>query len=296
MQLAANAPTPPARGAAPRVEAPRAEDDAEGDGDNVERDPPAPMLEAVRHVVKREARPAPIAANPAPAPAAAAPVRVASNNPAAAGWVKGPDAAPQAAKTDAAPTVKATTDAKSAAAAKPATVATLAPPARGEKTPAALGWVKGPEAAAPAEQKAAPAKAAAVARPKEETPVAKSEDVRPARDGWMIQIGATDDAGKANDLLIRAKAQNRSTLARQALYEKVEKGAGTFYRARFAGLNSSSAETACKSLEEKRFFLLRHARLKGTWAASREAASVQNVIYLRGLPINVAASRHPWPD
>ena len=70
----------------------------------------------------------------------------------------------------------------------------------------------------------------------------------------MIQIGATDNAGKASDLLSRALTQNRSTLASaKPLTEKVEKGDGTFYRARFAGLDSNTAEAACKSLKRTGF-------------------------------------------
>jgi D-alanyl-D-alanine carboxypeptidase len=69
----------------------------------------------------------------------------------------------------------------------------------------------------------------------------------------VIQIGATDNAGKANDLLIRAKAQNRTLASAKPFTEKVEKGDGTFYRARFAGLDSSSAESACKTLKRSGF-------------------------------------------
>ena len=70
----------------------------------------------------------------------------------------------------------------------------------------------------------------------------------------MIQIGATDDAGKANDLLIRARAQNRGALASaRAVTEKFKKGGDVFYRARFAGLNSNGAEQACRSLKRSGF-------------------------------------------
>jgi D-alanyl-D-alanine carboxypeptidase len=273
MQLAANPPappvrdpeilpaaydltTPPARGSVAQL----SEEDAEGDGDNVERDPPAPRLEATRHI-KRDARATAAAAlPPAPVPSAA-PVRLAANDPATLGWVKGPDGVPPSAEPKAGVETKANLETKAGqAAAKPAAAAAVLPPpapARGaEKSPAALGWAKGPDGViAATEQKAVPAKATAAARSKEETHIARSEDVRPANhDGWIIQIGATDDAGKANDLLIRAKAQNRSTLASAKPFtEKVEKNDGTFYRARFAGLDSSSAESACKTLKRSGF-------------------------------------------
>jgi D-alanyl-D-alanine carboxypeptidase len=72
--------------------------------------------------------------------------------------------------------------------------------------------------------------------------------------GWMIQIGATDDVAKANDLLARARTQSHGALgAAKPFTEKVHKGAGTLYRARFAGLEESSAEGACKSLKRSGF-------------------------------------------
>ena len=78
----------------------------------------------------------------------------------------------------------------------------------------------------------------------------------------MIQIGATDDAAKANALLTRARDRNRSTLASaKPVTEKVRKGDDTFYRARFAGLDSASAESACRSLQTQRILLLRRPRL-----------------------------------
>ena len=76
------------------------------------------------------------------------------------------------------------------------------------------------------------------------------QDPRSTHVGWMIQIGATDDPAKANALLSRAREQNRSTLASAKPFtEKVRKGEDTLYRARFAGLDFVSAETACRSLK-----------------------------------------------
>jgi D-alanyl-D-alanine carboxypeptidase len=71
----------------------------------------------------------------------------------------------------------------------------------------------------------------------------------------MIQIGASDDVAKVNDLLIRAKAQNRLALASAKPFtERIEKGEGALYRARFAGLDSSAtAEAACKILKRQGF-------------------------------------------
>jgi len=70
----------------------------------------------------------------------------------------------------------------------------------------------------------------------------------------MIQIGAPDNLAKANALLTRARERNRSTLAAaKPLTQKVRKGDATLYRARFAGLDSASAEAACRSLKRTGF-------------------------------------------
>jgi D-alanyl-D-alanine carboxypeptidase len=72
--------------------------------------------------------------------------------------------------------------------------------------------------------------------------------------GWMIQIGATDDVSKANDLLARAKSKgHRALIAAHPFTEKVRKGSETLYRARFAGLEEDSAESACKDLKRSGF-------------------------------------------
>ncbi len=75
-----------------------------------------------------------------------------------------------------------------------------------------------------------------------------------ARSGWMIQIGATDDADKAHALLARAKSEGPRSLSRATPFtEKFQKGSETFYRARFAGLEAETAEAACKSLKRSGF-------------------------------------------
>jgi D-alanyl-D-alanine carboxypeptidase len=75
-----------------------------------------------------------------------------------------------------------------------------------------------------------------------------------AQAGWMIQIGATDDLAKANALMTRARAQNRSTLAlAKPVTEIVRKGQETYYRVRFAVLDPASAQAACRSLKRNGF-------------------------------------------
>ena len=83
---------------------------------------------------------------------------------------------------------------------------------------------------------------------------ARADAARPTRPGWMIQIGATDDADKANQLLSRARGllQGFPSTAK-AFTEKVQKGNETLYRARFAGLEEESAASACKALKRSGF-------------------------------------------
>ncbi|MDP2358433.1 MAG: D-alanyl-D-alanine carboxypeptidase [Beijerinckiaceae bacterium] len=73
------------------------------------------------------------------------------------------------------------------------------------------------------------------------------------RTGVMIQIGATDDQGKAQELLARARSQTRSLASAQPFTEKVQRGRDTLWRARFAGLNEGEAESACKALKRSGF-------------------------------------------
>lgn len=92
---------------------------------------------------------------------------------------------------------------------------------------------------------------ASVARSTEAVEVAKT-DSRPAHVGWMIQIGATDDADKAQELLSKARAKGVPSSAKP-FTEKVHKGKETLWRARFAGLEEKSAESACKTLKRSGF-------------------------------------------
>ena len=82
---------------------------------------------------------------------------------------------------------------------------------------------------------------------------AQDEDTS-AQGGWMIQIGAADSPAKANALLMRARERNRLILASATpVTQKVRKGDATLYRARFAVLDSASAEAACRSLKRNGF-------------------------------------------
>jgi D-alanyl-D-alanine carboxypeptidase len=86
------------------------------------------------------------------------------------------------------------------------------------------------------------------------TETTKAQVGRPPRAGWMIQIGATEDADEANKLLSRARSQTRDLPSTaRAFTEKVQKGNETLWRARFAGLGEEDAASACKSLKRSGF-------------------------------------------
>ena len=72
---------------------------------------------------------------------------------------------------------------------------------------------------------------------------------------WVIQLGATDDEGKAKEILARAKAKASSSLASGSPFtEKVAKGGSTLFRARFAGFDDSKdAQNACNQLKRGGF-------------------------------------------
>ena len=84
---------------------------------------------------------------------------------------------------------------------------------------------------------------------------ALQEPQRPsvARSGTMIQIGASDEMGKANDLLTKARGKAPALSGATSFTEKVKTGSVTLYRARFAGLTETKAEAACKSLKRSGF-------------------------------------------
>jgi D-alanyl-D-alanine carboxypeptidase len=143
-------------------------------------------------------------------------------------------------------------------------------PRAAQPTAADLGSLKSPASARPsAKIQARLAAASALAVPPLRQPQSPTDDERgsahasqqdeesdgpAAHGGWMIQIGAPDNPAKANALLIRARERNPSILASaKPLTEKVRKGDATLYRARFAVLDSASAEAACRSLKRNGF-------------------------------------------
>jgi D-alanyl-D-alanine carboxypeptidase len=141
-------------------------------------------------------------------------------------------------------------------------------PRAAQPTAADLGMLKSPAGAEPsAKIQARLAAASALVMPPLGRPENSADDLRPGRTsakdddaadaaagGVMIQIGAPDNLAKANALLSRARDRNRSMLASaKPVTQKVRKGDATLYRARFAGLDSASAEAACRSLKRTGF-------------------------------------------
>lgn len=69
------------------------------------------------------------------------------------------------------------------------------------------------------------------------------------RSGWIIQVGALDSENEARQRLDAARGASKLLTGADPFTEAVSKGSKTFYRARFAGLDQSSAEAACRSLK-----------------------------------------------
>ncbi len=70
-----------------------------------------------------------------------------------------------------------------------------------------------------------------------------------AKGGYMIQVGAFDDEHEAKQRLAKAKAEAKDQLVKADPFtQKIAKGSKSLYRARFAGLDRSQAEVACKHL------------------------------------------------
>jgi D-alanyl-D-alanine carboxypeptidase len=140
-------------------------------------------------------------------------------------------------------------------------------PTTSTTTPSMLGWEIGPPAAKDEDaakfvnakrietqgDQSSAKDSQRVATTKESADVA-TDRLGPVRSGWMIQVGATDDAAAATKLLARAKVRSAHALhAAEPFTEKVRKGDQTLYRARFAGLDADDAEAACRSLKRSGF-------------------------------------------
>jgi len=96
---------------------------------------------------------------------------------------------------------------------------------------------------------------AARAQAPEPAPAMSHQAAVVASGKWVIQLGATDDEGKAKEILARARAKASGPLASASPFtEKVEKGGSTLFRARFAGFDDSKdAQNACAQLKRGGF-------------------------------------------
>ena len=199
-----------------------------------------------------EAKPTPVVTAYAPPPVQPAPIAVEKPRPAViANATRVPED-----RTGSIPPKKQELDGSTRQASGSVTTS-AAPPT---PTPGGLRWVSGPAARGPAPRAAEKAQETRVARAEPaQAPVraeaARTEPHRPtaAHSGLMIQIGATDEMDKANDLLSRARSHSPSLASATPFTEKVQKGSETLYRARFAGLNENQAEAACKTLKKSGF-------------------------------------------
>ena len=70
----------------------------------------------------------------------------------------------------------------------------------------------------------------------------------------MIQIGAFEDEDEARQHLSDAQLKVHAALAAADPFtERVQKGDKSLYRARFAGFDKATAETACRQLKRSDF-------------------------------------------
>ena len=82
---------------------------------------------------------------------------------------------------------------------------------------------------------------------------APREEATP-RSAWVIQLGATDDEGKAKGILSSARTKSRAVADAKPFTETVERGGATLFRARFAGFDDQAeADKACRDLKRSGF-------------------------------------------
>jgi len=102
------------------------------------------------------------------------------------------------------------------------------------------------------------------AKPSVQAPAAGSEPAREveaeprasghAQGRWLIQIGAFDGENEAKEHLTAARLKVREALVGNLpITQRVQIGQKTVYRARFAGFDKASAESACKQLKRSAF-------------------------------------------
>jgi D-alanyl-D-alanine carboxypeptidase len=137
----------------------------------------------------------------------------------------------------------------------PAAIAAFAPQPQQPAGPQ-LKWTTGPQPTAASRN--APGRQAAVQTAQADPVTTASTKAAPAaasRNGYVIQLGASDDEKKARAILDTAKTKNRTILAdAEAFTEKVQKGDATLWRARFSGFDDNKdATSACSALKRSGF-------------------------------------------
>lgn len=81
-------------------------------------------------------------------------------------------------------------------------------------------------------------------------PVQDTVSAAKTRSGWMIQVGAFPEEQAAKERLEAAQSKAKAQLGHaEPFTEKVAKGDRSLFRARFAGLEKTQAEAACKNLK-----------------------------------------------
>lgn len=77
-----------------------------------------------------------------------------------------------------------------------------------------------------------------------------AEPAAKPRSGWIIQVGAMPDEKEARERLEAAQNKAKALLGKADPFtERIEKGDKILFRARFAGLEKTQAEAACKHLK-----------------------------------------------
>ena len=117
--------------------------------------------------------------------------------------------------------------------------------------PSKLGWRTGPQAkplAHSAPGRKSKSEETRVARANDDDDGDDNESAEGKKGDWSVQVGATDNAAKARHLLARAKSRHHALASARAITEKVRRDGDTLYRVRFAGLDSASAQKACRDL------------------------------------------------
>ena len=108
--------------------------------------------------------------------------------------------------------------------------------------------------AKPIEARAPAQKPADVADEKSTQGLGDKVDHRPTGStGWVIQLGAPEDEGKAKQLLAAAKNSTRALRHASPFTEKIVKDGTTLWRARFSGFDPDAAQAACKELKRNGF-------------------------------------------